>query len=76
MPRIGGLEVLRQLKAHPDLRSIPVVMLTTSEVAEDVRAAYRNGANSYIVKPVDFDRFLLVTEQIETHWIALNTPPE
>lgn len=72
MPRIGGLEVLRQLKAHPRMRSIPVVMLTTSAVSEDMEAAYAYGANSYIVKPVDFDQFNEFAALIKQYWVALN----
>lgn len=76
MPRIGGLEVLRQLKAHPRMRSIPVVMLTTSAVSEDMEAAYAYGANSYIVKPVDFDQFNEFAALIKQYWVALNHSPE
>jgi CheY-like chemotaxis protein len=72
MPKMDGLEVLRQLKLHPVLRVIPVVMLTTSDVSPDVKAAYLNGANSYIVKPVDFDKFAHVATQIELYWAVLN----
>jgi CheY-like chemotaxis protein len=75
MPKVGGLEVLRQLKAHPTLRTIPVVLLTTSAVHEDVQAAYLQGANSYIVKPVDFDQFMEIAAQIETYWASVNVPP-
>lgn len=76
MPRVDGHEVLRQLKAHPELRVIPVVMLTTSAVSPDIRTAYMNGANSYIVKPVDFDKFTQVTTQIELYWAVLNEAPD
>lgn len=76
MPRIGGLEVLRQLKAHQRLRTIPVVMLTTSAVSEDIEAAYEYGANSYIVKPVDFDEFNEFAALIERYWAVLNRSPE
>jgi hypothetical protein len=76
MPKIGGLEVVRQLKGHPTLRTIPVVMLTTSAVREDIETAYAHGANSYIVKPVDFDKFNAIIAQIEVYWTVLNRPPE
>ena len=76
MPKVGGLEVVRQLKSHPVLRTIPVVMLTTSAVAPDVQTAYLHGANSYIVKPVDFQKFSEVATQIEVYWAMLNTVPE
>lgn len=72
MPKVGGLEVLRKLKSHPVLRTIPVVMLTTSSVSQDVQTAYEYGANSYIVKPVDFDKFMEVAAQIELYWAVLN----
>jgi CheY-like chemotaxis protein len=75
LPRIDGLEVLRQLKAHPALRSVPVIVLTTSAEDRDINAAYQLGANSYIVKPVDFDNFLSVAEQIESYWLRLNMGP-
>jgi hypothetical protein len=75
MPKVSGLEVLRQFKSHPVLRSIPVVMLTTSAVNDDVEQAYQLGANSYIVKPVDFDKFMEVALQIEVYWAVLNQPP-
>lgn len=75
LPRVGGLEVLRQIKEHPTLRSIPVVMLTTSSETADVQTAYALGANSYIVKPVDFEKFLEVAERLELYWSVLNHPP-
>lgn len=74
MPRVNGLEVLEQLKAHPVYNTIPVVVLTSSAEDSDVRSAYRLGANSYIVKPVDFDKFSEVAAQIELYWCALNNP--
>jgi CheY-like chemotaxis protein len=76
MPKVGGFEVLQQLKSHPVLRTIPVVMLTTSSMSEDVQTAYEYGANSYIVKPVNFDRFMEVAAQIETYWAVMNRSPE
>ena len=75
MPKIGGFEVLRQFKSHLSWRTIPVVMLTTSAVGEDIDAAYAYGANSYIVKPVDFDKFNEVAAQIELYWAVLNRSP-
>lgn len=75
LPRLSGLEVLERLKAHPSYASIPVVVLTTSRDDGDVKRAYQLGANSYIVKPVDFDRFLEVASQIELYWTVLNEPP-
>lgn len=75
MPKVSGLEVLRQLKSHPVFRTIPVVLLTTSAVSQDVETAYQHGANSYIVKPVDFDQFMEVAAQIQAYWAVVNVPP-
>ena len=76
LPRVGGLEVLRQLKSHPRFRIIPVVVLTTSLVRKDVQAAYDCGANSYIVKPMNFEKFVEVVLQIQLYWDQLNEPPQ
>jgi CheY-like chemotaxis protein len=75
LPKIDGLEVLRRLRAHPQFGTIPVVVLTTSSEDRDVHAAYQLGTNSYIVKPVDFEKFVEVAGQIEVYWTLLNTPP-
>lgn len=75
LPRVSGLEVLRQLKAHPEFRRLPVVVLTTSAENADMRTAYEMGVNSYIVKPVDFDKFVEVAAQIELYWTVVNSPP-
>lgn len=75
LPKIDGLEVLRELKSHPTFKAIPVVVLTTSAEDGDIQSAYQLGANSYIVKPVDFDRFIEVVKQIELYWCILNEPP-
>ena len=75
LPRVSGLEVLRQLKTHPRFSSIPVVILTTSAEESDVKGAYALGANSYIVKPVDFDKFQQVVQQVELYWNVINEPP-
>lgn len=76
LPKVDGLEVLRQLKAHPAFRVIPVVVLTTSTQDADIQTAYQLGANSYIVKPVNFDKFVEVSAQIELYWMVLNQPPD
>lgn len=75
LPRVDGLEVLRRIKEHPAHRAIPVVVLTSSAESRDMEAAYRLGVNSYIVKPVDFDKFLEVAAQIELYWAVLNRTP-
>jgi CheY-like chemotaxis protein len=76
MPKVGGLEVLRTLKSHPVCRTIPVVILTASSEDSDIRTAYDLGANSYIVKPVDFDKFMEVAAQIELYWCVFNKLPQ
>lgn len=75
LPRVHGLEVLAQWKTNPLSRNIPVVVLTSSSEDRDIAAAYKLGANSYIVKPVDFDKFLEVADQIELYWCVTNIPP-
>jgi CheY-like chemotaxis protein len=75
LPRVDGLEVLRQLREHPVSRSLPVVVLTSSREDKDVQAAYRLHANSYIVKPVNFEKFMEVAAQVELYWSLLNQPP-
>ncbi|GIV62956.1 MAG: response regulator [Bellilinea sp.] len=75
LPRVDGLEVLRHYKEHPRYRSIPVVVLTTSDEDRDIETAYQLGANSYIVKPVEFEKFVEVAAQVEVYWTLLNQPP-
>lgn len=75
LPRVDGLEVLKRFKNHPSLGTIPVVVLTSSGEEQDVNEAYRLGANSYIIKPVDFEKFMEVAGQIELYWSVLNHPP-
>ena len=74
LPKVNGLEVLQAIKSHPVLKAIPVVILTTSAESNDVKTAYELGANSYIVKPVDFDKFIEVAKNIELYWNVLNKP--
>ena len=75
LPRVSGLEVLERLKTHDGCQVVPVVVLTSSAEDRDINTAYRLGANSYIVKPVDFDRFMSVAAQIELYWCMVNEPP-
>lgn len=75
LPRIDGLEVLARLKSHAVSRKTPVVVLTTSEEDKDIETAYSLGANSYILKPVDFVKFIDVAAQVEMYWCLLNTAP-
>lgn len=72
LPRMGGLEVLQEVKGDTDLRSIPIVVLTSSAEEPDVATAYRLGANSYIVKPVDFQQFLDAVADAGLYWLVLN----
>ena len=74
LPKIGGLEVLRVIRAHPNFGTVPVVILTSSAEDHDIQEAYSLGANSYIVKPVDFDKFIDVARQIKLYWTVLNIP--
>lgn len=75
MPRVDGLSVLRELKSHPLLHCIPVVILTTSKEDQDINTAYALGANSYIVKPVQFEKFMDIVQQVELYWCVLNEKP-
>lgn len=75
LPKVSGLEVLRQLKADPSTASIPVVVLTSSREDSDIAACYKLGVNSYIVKPVDFDKFSESVRQLGLYWLLLNQAP-
>jgi CheY-like chemotaxis protein len=74
LPKVSGLEVLRTLKSHPVYKAIPVVVLTTSKEDGDLHQAYMSGVNSYIIKPVSFENFMGVAEQIQIYWGAINIP--
>ena len=71
MPRKDGREVLAEVKADPDLRRIPVVVLTTSKAEEDILRSYDLHANSYVTKPVDFEQFMKVVRSIEEFWLSV-----
>ena len=75
LPRVDGFEVLRRLKSDEKTRAIPVVVLTSSTEDEDVVASYRLGANSYVVKPVDFVKFARSVADLGLYWLLLNKPP-
>lgn len=75
LPRVNGLTVLETLKSKPLTRRVPVVVLTTSKEDRDILAAYELGANSYIVKPVEFDAFMEVARQIKLYWCVTNERP-
>jgi two-component system response regulator len=75
MPKVNGIEVLQKLKSDPTTRSLPVVMLTSSKESPDVQKCYDLGANSYIVKPVNFEGFSGAIKSLGYYWILLNQPP-
>jgi CheY-like chemotaxis protein len=75
MPRMDGIEVLEKIKKQPELRTIPVVMLTSSKEDMDVARAYGLGVNAYVVKPVGFTEFVEAVKQIGTFWALLNELP-
>jgi len=72
LPKIDGLEVLKEIKSCERLRKIPVVVLTTSEAEKDISSAYHNHANSYLVKPVDFDKFTKLMSSLCYYWLGWN----
>lgn len=75
LPKVGGLEVLRQIRADERTRRVPVVVLTTSKEEQDVLASYELFANSYVRKPVDFDQFIEAARHLGLYWLLLNEPP-
>lgn len=75
LPKLSGLEVLERIRADDRTRCIPVVILTSSKQDEDLLAGYSKGANSYIRKPVEFERFVEVVAQLGVYWLVLNEPP-
>jgi two-component system response regulator len=75
LPRVDGLEILREIKTSDELRCIPVVVLTTSEAERDIARAYLNHANSYLVKPVGFEEFNKLMEDMGFYWLGWNTSP-
>ena len=75
MPRVDGLEVLRQIKADPEMKKIPVVMLTSSREEQDLVRSYELGVNAYVVKPVNFQQFMDSVRQLGCFWAVINEPP-
>lgn len=75
LPKLDGIEVLKEIKKDENNRNIPVVMLTTSREEGDMLRSYENGANSYIQKPVDFKEFVEVVSQLGIYWLAINKVP-
>lgn len=75
MPKVDGLEVLRQMRADPALETVPVVMITSSREEQDLVRSYELGVNAYVVKPVDFQKFVESIRQIGFFWAVINEPP-
>jgi CheY-like chemotaxis protein len=75
MPRVDGIEVLRRVKSDPQLRVVPVVMLTSSREERDVVQSYQLNANGYVVKPVAFEEFTSVVNGLGSFWAKINEPP-
>jgi DNA-binding response OmpR family regulator len=75
LPKVDGLEVLKQLKSDSRTSAVPVVVLTSSKQERDLVRSYQSGVNSYIQKPVDFDRFRAVVKQLGVYWLRVNEPP-
>jgi two-component system, response regulator len=76
LPKVNGLEILRQVKGDESLKFIPVVVLTSSREEQDVVESYKLGVNSYIVKPVDFEKFIDAVKELGFYWLLLNQPPK
>jgi two-component system response regulator len=75
LPKVNGLEVLREIKSHPETQAIPVVMLSSSGEEKDMLESYKLGVNSYIQKPVDFDQFRDTIRTLGFYWLVVNRPP-
>jgi two-component system, response regulator len=75
MPKVNGLEVLQKIKTDPKTRAIPIVILTSSKESPDIQKAYDLGANSYIVKPVNFEGFAQAIKNLGFYWLLINQPP-
>jgi CheY-like chemotaxis protein len=75
MPRVDGLEVLRQIRNDPTLKALPVVMITSSREEQDLVRSYQLGVNAYVVKPVDFQKFVESVKQVGFFWAIINEPP-
>ncbi|HJZ04481.1 MAG TPA: response regulator [Patescibacteria group bacterium] len=75
MPKLDGLEVLREIRANEQLSLIPVVMLTSSREERDLVESYKLGVNAYVVKPVDFDKFIIAVKELGMFWAVINEPP-
>ena len=76
LPKVSGLEVLRELKADPKLKVIPVVILTSSREEKDLIASYKLGVNAYVVKPVEFHKFIEAVKELGLFWMVINEVPD
>ena len=76
MPKVSGMEVLEKIKSDSDMKTIPVVILTSSKEDPDIKKCYSLGANSYIVKPVESDNFFQAIKELGLYWMILNQPPK
>ncbi|MDB5873973.1 MAG: response regulator receiver protein [Ramlibacter sp.] len=75
LPKLGGIEVLRQVREDERTRYVPVVILTSSSEEEDIVASLESGANSYVRKPVDFGRFIEQVQRLQVYWLLVHEPP-
>jgi two-component system, response regulator len=75
LPKVDGLEVLREIKTRPETQAIPVVVLTSSREEKDIVQSYQLGVNSYVQKPVDFDQFRQAIKTLGLYWLVVNQPP-
>jgi two-component system, response regulator len=75
MPKVDGIEVLKQLKSRESSKTIPVVIMTSSKEEQDIISSYQLGVNSYVVKPVDFEGFARAVSQLGMYWLLTNQPP-
>jgi CheY-like chemotaxis protein len=75
MPKVDGIEVLRQIKSAPELKLIPVVMVTSSREQQDLIETYELGVNAYVVKPIDYEQFVTTIKELGLFWVVLNEPP-
>ncbi|MCX6266939.1 MAG: response regulator [Bacteroidetes bacterium] len=76
LPKVSGLEVLKEIKSHESTKMLPVVIITSSKEDPDIQMAYALGANSYVVKPVDFDSFIHAISATGLYWLLINVPPK
>lgn len=75
LPMVDGIEVLREIKSHESTKKIPVVVLTSSKESKDIDECYKLGVNSYIVKPLDFEKFIESVSNLGLYWVLMNEPP-